>query len=498
MMTLKELAQYNISEGILSGYDDSLRQYKGYLDTLQFQNWSEKSFTKASWKEGRDGYVLTGEYRLENLDTYTGPKIKKVTGSLTICKSRLTSLKQVFADDALIDGTFTLEDNDNLTDLVGAPVQVKTLIVSGCKKLKSLEGCPVVLMNLYLSRNGKKFDKETIASKYTVNKNIFCSELSETEPLNENMICEAFKSIHLSKLWDRIKDLKYKGDWLGSSYKSDVTMKNILGDYYQWDKIESSAVHEYEVNERGIKIARKFITNGSRGWVMLYNKAGNITALIKGHNVYMLGDRDTIFSHIQTSIDTKVGDIIEKWVKRADVIVIIDLSNAPTAWEMKRDRKEAQKGAIAMNRGEERLTSDITPTDIRYYQDLANENRRRYKAAILKIRAQKAAETNNYEKIKERVDKCLARHTALINKVISTPEKYTSFRIQDVNTYINNLLTMLTEYAKIYIAAGKGDKYESNYIYNYHTVEKALEAFQHDFDEKCRVVETKLTNLESI
>ena len=252
------------------------------------------------------------------------------------------------------------------------------------------------------------------------------------------------------------------------------------------------------MNERGIKIARKFITNGSRGWVMLYNKEGNITALIKGHNVYMLGDRDTIFSHIQTSIDTKVGDIIEKWVKRADVIVIIDLSNAPTAWEMKRDRREAQKGAIAMNRGEERLTSDITPTDIRYYQDLANENRRRYKAAILKIRAQKAAETNNYEKIKERVDKCLARHTALINKVISTPEKYTSFRIQDINTYINNLLSMLTEYAKIYIAAGKGDKYESTYIYNYHTVEKALDAFQHDFDERCRVVETKLTNLESI
>lgn len=500
MLTLQQLAEMNITEGILNGFDDSLRQHKGYVDSTLFQSWTDRSFNKPSWKEGKDGYVLTGDYRIENIDKYTGPKIKKVNGSFTICKTKLTSLEGIFADGAVVNGTFSLEDNDNLESLVGSPSQVNTLIVNSCKKLKSIEGCPNVIMNMYLSRTGKKFDKEKLQTQVSVGKNIFCSNDSNEEIIAESMICESFKSPHLSRLWDRVKELKVdisKEEWNKDGfYKNEYSMKDLLGTYWQLDKIESSAVHEYTGIE-GVKMARKVMTGKIQGWIILYDHNGKITHFIYGNNVVFLGDQYKIVSQASRG-KYKIGDIIDRYVAKADVVVIVDLVDAPTAFDIHNKRVKDREGAIAYYRERDRELNDITPKNIRYYQDIADENRKRYKAMILKLRAQKASTTGNYDKIKTRINGCLTRQMNLIGNVIKTPAKYRAFDVEQVNKLCEKLVKLLCDYADIFTTAEKGNTYNSTYLYTHQTVERAVAAIENDINDIAFKAETKLNELERL
>ena len=490
MYTLRELAELYLTESLLAGYDDSMRQSREYNNDRRLQGWSEKSRGKASWKNGKDGYVLTGDYRIENIESYASPLIKKVKGSLAIVNTKLTSLKGMFADGAVIEGTLTIEDNPNLTSLDGCPAQVNTLIIAGNKQLKSLDGCPVVMNNLYVSRNGKKFDKETLQDSLTVNKNIYCSVESDEEIISESMVCESFKSIHLKLLWDRIKEL--------NTYKSKIVASQFIGGDFCWDKVENSNAHEYERGPEATKAARAVITGKHRGLIILYNDKGQINKIIRGHKLVDLTD-GTVTSFGAWSSEKKTTELVDVHVARASTVVIVDLTNVQPTWDIKTERNRARFGATALTKGDERKSSMVTARDVRYYQEIADENRQRYKKLLNKIRAERASVNNNYDSLKGRIEKCFERYTKLMVNVFKNPLKYNHYDIGYLNDAFTGELGIfraLEHYIDLLHDASKG--MYNTHLNRFKTMDAAVAGIEAEINDACFRIEEKLKKLESV
>ena len=513
MKNLKEFAYNNIvdsiSEGLLDDIDSTLNAADQYMDEQKLAEWSKNSRTPAHWWKKKVGFTVQGDFEISGIDTktYIGPMFRLVKGNVTISNTQLENLEGIFMEGCVINGTLCIEDNPNLTSLKGCPVEVQTMIIADNKNLKDIDELPQVNLNLYAMRNGKKFNKEKLAEKFVVGKRINCSVEDTDDIIAESIVNESFKIPQLSAFMDAVNKINTKDR--ERKAKLTLFLQNIA-----WDKVSNSHVSEYDAHSsEAAKAARLYITGKRSGLILLMDPEGTCVGMIRRKQYYDL----TPPSYTHTgwyrekdkwsswSYEAKVDDLLYNIDKYADTIVTVDVTGVESTYELNRARVDARNGATAYNRGFERKNDKVNAKQVRYYQDIADKNRERYKKMLQIIKANRAVQSNKFDSIKARVDKCFDRYTALISKILSNPtkfnnydlewltEKFTSYRSSKYSYSENGLMHSFEKYVRFMLDAQKGDAYISNRGGLADQIRQYEEAMERDL----LAVESKLAELEA-
>ena len=511
MKNLKEFAYNNIvdsiSEGLLDDIDSTLNAADQYMDEQKLDEWSKNSRTPAHWWKKKVGFTVQGDFEISGIDTkeYIGPIFRLVKGNVTISNTQLENLEGIFMDGCVINGTLCIEDNPNLTSLKGCPAEVQTMIIADNKNLKDIDELPEVKLNLYAMRNGKKFNKEKLAEKFVVGKRINCSVEDTADIIVENMVNESFKIPQLAAFVDAVNRLSTK----------DRERKAKLTAFLQdvaWDKVSNSHVSEYDAHSpEAAKAARLYITHKRRGFVLLMDPEGSCVGMIRGKNYYDLTapsysgwyrEKDKWSSW---SYEAKVDDLLYNIDKYADTIVTVDVDDVESTYALRQERTNARAGATAYDRGFERSNNKVNAKQVRYYQDIADKNRERYKKMIQMIKANRAVQSNKFDSIKARVDSCFDRYTALISKMLKNPTKFrnydfewlndtfTSFRNSKYGYSEYGLMTSFEKYVRFMLEAQKGNAY----ISNRGGIADQIRQYEEKMESDLLDVENKLTELEA-
>ena len=465
MINLCEYAKSIVDESLLDDIDDQLDAGDKFVDNERVNNWAKNSRRKTYITRQKKGYVLFGDFVIDDIDEkkYTGTPIKRATGSISISGCDIESLEGIFLPDCEIDGSLTIEDCPNLVSLEGGPLSCKQLTISGCKKLKDLRGRTVVSGNLFLSNNGKKFKEEQLRKddkNIAVIKKIFCSGEYEEANLNEaEFVNEAFAAPQLKILADAIKN---------GSNAAKLNMTKFMA-RVQLDKIKSSQVHVYNTyDDWAIKDAKAFIQGKRPGFMFTLNAAGEATYIIRQHAVLAIPSKDSYWKmsgDYSEFYDRRPKDI-EQLIAGEDTIIMVDVEGMEGIYNMQKDREKSREGAIALQRGKERSgkvtgrnywddkANEITATNIRYYQSIAQQNRKRYAEMLVKIRAERAVNSGTFEKLKRQIDNLFSRYTALLSKILKDPAKYNYYDVEWLHDEFNQVSTHGTGKHKYYTQYG--------------------------------------------
>jgi hypothetical protein len=216
------------------------------------------------------------------------------------------------------------------------------------------------------------------------------------------------------------------------------------------DKVKSSQVHVYDLTDdddcvKAIRDAKLLFQMKRSGFMYTIDYSGEINHLIIGKRVL---DLYYSISNYDYGSDTRV-DAIEQMIRSCSTLVIVDVTGMRPGYEIRGERRDNQKDAIALKRGKERsgkITgkswldkySKIDEKNIRYFQDIADQNRERYKNMLAKIKAERVAKSNNFDKFKNQIDKLFQRYTALLSKILKDPSKYNSYEIEFIHDRFND------------------------------------------------------------
>lgn len=518
MIDLKDYTKIVIDESLLDDIDDILADGDKHVDLKMVEGWAKGSRKKPWFAKQKKGFAMYGDFVIDDIEEtrYTGTPIKRLSGTLAISGCAIESLEGLFLPDCEIEGSLTIEDCPNLVSLKGCPLSCKTLTITGCKKLKNIDVTPVVSGNIYLSDNGKRFKEEKLRENpnFLCGKKVFCSTLFDVENLiNEGtleFVCEAFKAPQLKVLADalnKIKDPKLKLDI--RKFMANVEL----------DKIKSSQVYEYDLNQEmktATTAAKQYHTGKRSGFFFTMDDNGEVLNIFKGKHYLSVKDR---YSKIDnwTSFNDITASNIEFLISSASTLVIVDVNGMEATWKIHNDREEARKGATAMMRGKERSgketgnywddrENEINAKQIRYYQQIANENRERYTRMIAKMKAERALKTNNFEKLKTQIDNLFQRYTALLSKILKDPSKYSSYDVEFLNDkfkiarmsgqrryqYISEdgLLVAIEKYFALMINANS--KTGSSRL----KIEEDIKAYEEAIQRNIDIVDRKLKDLE--
>ena len=515
MKDIKDIISYtlsDLSEGLLSGMDAAFATADKFIDEDILKKWFTNDNCKITKK--KDGYVLRGNFKTKDIeDTYNGPKIVAVYGNFAISNTKLSSLEGMFSEDATIEGTLTIENNDNLVSLKGCPISVSTLVIANNKNLKDIDIAPNVLVNAYISKNGKKFKETQLRAKMNVYKKIFCSvENDEVEDvlINESeMINEAFKAPQLKLIADAIKRCTTKGK---VNREDRFTLERITA--IAWDKLEASKISEYDNSDpKTITVIRNLIYKKADGMFALMNAEGEVYAIIYQKHYLTLSPNAHYRSIDKYTSGNKVSnqDMID-YISYADSFMFIDLKDEDLVWALRSERRNARVGALAYRKGYERTgkaeyswSNDlISDKNVRYYQEIADENRERYKTMLQQLKAKKALTSGNFDNIKKRLDAVFARYTALLSKVYANPTKYSSWDLDWLNdkfytsshtkysTHESGLFRSIEVYFNFLIEASKGTAYTGA---NFDVTQK-IKDLEQTLLANIRAVEIKLSEME--
>lgn len=511
MKNLKEFAYNNIvdsiSEGLLDDIDSTLNAADQYMEEQQLAEWSKNSRTPAHWWKKKVGFTVQGDFEISGIDTkkYTGPMFRLVKGNVTISNTQLENLEGIFMDGCVINGTLCIEDNPNLTSLKGCPAEVQTMIIADNKNLKDIDELPQVNLNLYAMRNGKKFNKEKLAEKFVVGKRINCSVEDNADMIAESVVNESFKIPQLAAFVDAVNRLSTK----------DRDRKAKLTAFIQdvaWDKLSNSHVSEYDAhNPEAAKAARLYITRKRTGFILLMDSEGKCVGMIRGKNYYDLTapsysgwyrEKDKWSSW---SYEAKVDDLLRNISRYADTIVTVDVTDVERTYELHQARVDARKGALAYEKGFERKNDKVNAKQVRYYQDIADKNRERYKKMLQIIKAEREVQSNKFDSIKARVDNCFDRYTALISKMLKNPAKFSNYDLEWLNdkfstyssskysSYEYGLMHSFEKYVRFMIDAQKGNAYVSNR----NGLASQIRQYEENIESDLLAVERKLAELEA-
>lgn len=481
MIDIKDIAEIrltNLHEGILDDIEVTMTQSDQFVDTQYFEKWSKKSRNKAYWRPTKKGWVLQGDFIINDIDSkeYSGPTIKTVKGNVYIMDCDLENIKGLFCDGSVIEGSFTIQNCKNLNTLEGSPSEVATFTIMECPKIKSLANGPVVLRNLYAIKNGKKFNADKLKDEISVGKNIFCSQVNDEDIIVEGMINESLRNPHLIRLAKQLKEPKYKkrnDKW------TTWDLPNILrGRNLYLNELDSDTFKEYDGSDpKALTIARKSFA-GDCILTLCMNDKGRYTYLIQGHSATNIDfDEEGRWApNPRHGSDCSVHTL-ERIVKDSDTVIFIYYGDEKRTYKLQSEREDARRGALALERGKERDKDSITATQVRYYEGIANENRQRYRKLAEKMRAEKklSGVSNTFDNIKSRVDKVMEQYTSLMSNMVKHPEKYSYWDIEHVSQkikygYMNHrtrsyteggLLVLLDRYMSIYISSRKGESYSS-------------------------------------
>lgn len=515
MKDIKDISNYMLSdltEGLLSGMDDVLAAGDKYMDEEALKKWFVNDNCKITKK--KNGYVLRGNFKTKDIDTtYNGPKIVAVYGNFAISNTKLSSLEGMFVEDAIIEGTFTIENNDNLVSLKGCPISVNTLVIANNKNLKDIDIAPNVLVNAYVSKNGKKFKETDLRAKINVYKKIFCSVenydvedvlVNESETINE-----AFKAPQLKLIADAIKRCTKKE----LKRESRFTLELISA--IAWDKLEASKISEYDNSDpKTITVIRGLVYKKADGMFALMNKDGEVYTIIYQKQILNLSpDRNYRSIDKYTSGWKRSNQDIIDAVSSADSFMFIDLKGEDLVWDIRSDRRKAREGALVYRKGYERTGKGeyswsqdlISAKNVRYYQEIANENRERYKIMVQQLKAKKALTSGNFDNIKKRLDDIFARYTKLLAKVYVDPTKYSAWDLDWLNDKFYNsshtkysttetgLFRAIEVYFNFLIDASKG----SAYMGKDNDVMKKIKDLEETLLANIRAVDIKLSEMEA-
>lgn len=514
MKTIKDVSKYMLSdltEGLLAGMGSAFAEADKYVDEETFKPWMMNDKCKMTKK--KNGYVLRGNFKTKDIkDAYYGPKIVAVYGNFSVSDTELSNLEGMFSDDCIIEGTFTIENNDNLVSLKGCPISVSTLVIANNKSLMDIDIAPNVMVNAYISKNGKKFKEEKLRGKMNVYKKIFCSAENEDDLVNENVINEAFKAPQLKLVADAIKDAS-------KDVKRDERMhfnnlRNIA-----WDKIEASQISEYDKSDpKYMTHARGFVYKKTYFGMYVLMKNDQVYAIILGKGLIQFKSitnygvttyrKTRVFNGVQLSNQ----DILD-WIEGSDSFMFVDLKDTDTTYDLQQSRRAARSGAVAIERGYERTGKPTSPwsyadkidaKQIRYYQDIADQNRRRYKELATQIKAKKALNNGSFTNIKTRLDKVFARYTALLSKIYANPDKYSRWDIDWLNdkffsyssgkysTHERGLFKSIEDYMRFLIEASKGDVYTGGM-----SIQDKMKEYEAVIIRDIDSVEAKLNEIEN-
>lgn len=483
-----------------------------FIDEDILKKWFVNDSCKITKK--KNGYVLRGNFKTKDIDeTYNGPKVVAVYGNFSISNTKLSSLEGLFSDDCMIEGTFTIENNDNLVSLKGCPISVSTLVIANNKNLKDIDIAPNVLVNAYVSKNGKKFKETQLRAKMNVYKKIFCSVENdgvEDVLINESeMINEAFKAPQLKLIADAIKRCTKST----TSRENRFTLERISA--IAWDKIEASKISEYDNSDpKTLTIIRGFIYKKADGMFALMNKDGEVYAIIYQKEVYNLSPERNYrgIDKYNSGYKASNQDLIDS-ISYADSFMFIDLKGEDLVWALRSDRRKAREGALVYRKGYERTgkaeyswSQDvISDKNVRYYQEIADENRERYKTMLQQLKAKKALTSGNFDNIKKRLDDIFARYTKLLSKVYADPTKYSAWDLDWLNDKFYNvtkidkysmresgLFRSIEVYFNFLIEASKG----SAYMGRDNDVMKKIKDLEQVLIANIRAVELKLDEIE--
>lgn len=510
--TIKDVSKYmlsDLSEGLLGGMDSAFAEADKFVDEEFFKPWMMNDNCKITKK--KNGYVLRGNFKTKDIkDIYYGPKIVAVYGNFAISDTKLSSLEGMFSVDAMIEGTFTIENNDNLVSLKGCPISVSTLVIANNKNLKDIDIAPNVLVNAYISKNGKKFKEDQLRAKINVYKKIFCSVENNEELINESeIINEAFKAPQLKLIADAIKRCTKKE----LKRESRFTLELISA--IAWDKLEASKISEYDNSDpKTITVIRGLVYKKADGMFALMNKDGEVYTIIYQKQILNLSP-DRNYRGIDKYTSGWKGsnqDIIDA-VSSADSFMFIDLKGEDLVWDIRSDRRRAREGALIYRKGYERTgkaeyswSQDLISTkNVRYYQAIADENRERYKTMLQQLKAKKAMTSGNFDNIKKRLDDVFARYTKLLANVYANPTKYSTWDLDWLNdkfytsshtkysTTESGLFRSIEVYFNLLIEASKGSAYVSANT----DVIKKIKDLEEMLLANIRSVEIKLSELEA-
>lgn len=536
---MKNLLDILVNEGILDDLEDNLAEGDKMIEEDIIKSWFTNDRCKM-WKQ-KKGWVLSGNFKMMyDESTYTGPKIKKVVGNFSIFNSGLTTLENIFTEDCVIEGTLTIEDNKNLVSLKGLPANLNSVTICGNKKLKEIDTLINANGNVYVSKNGKKFSKEELSTRINTTKNIFCSVDPYEILVEAESLMEAFKAPQLKVIWDTIK-LASKD----TPSSERVEMTDIIR--IPWDKIDASNISEIDVkNPNCARTIRLYTSYKLDGLVISLNKDGEPLRMLYGKTLIKVHP-DLIKYHnrwsskylskydIGSTNSRNVADIIEVLTNefynikgddhknlRPESVMFIEITNKHRQdWvEIKTKRKNAKQGAIALQRGDERTgkydstgtsanpwykNSGIDTKTIRYYQQIADENRKRYNIALTKIRAEREAKSNNIIlNLKSRIDKAFQRYTTLLDKYFKDPQNFkrdASIDIQRLHARFfrsgynslrkDGLFPMIESYANL--LSSSTQKVSDNL-----NIQTKLKAIANNIDSELSHIENILTQMERI
>lgn len=512
MKDIKELGNYmlsDLSEGLLSGMDDVLAAGDKYMDEEALKKWFVNDSCKITKK--KNGYVLRGNFKTKDIDTtYNGPKIVGVYGNFAISDTKLSSLEGMFSDDCMIEGTFTIENNDNLVSLKGCPISVNTLVIANNKNLKDIDIAPNVLVNAYVSKNGRKFKETDLRAKMNVYKKIFCSVENDEALINESeTINEAFKAPQLKLVADAIKRCTKST----TAKENRFTLQRVTA--IAWDKIEASKISEYDNSDpKSLTVIRGLIYKKADGMFVLMNKNGEVYAIIYQKEVYNLSPERNYrgIDKYNSGYKASNQDLIDS-ISNADSFMFIDLKGENLVWDLRSERRKAREGALVYRKGYERTGKGeyswsqdlISAKNIRYYQEIADENRERYKTMVQQLKAKKALTSGNFDNIKKRLDDIFARYTKLLSKVYADPTRYSAWDLEWLNDKFYNvtkidkysmretgLFYAVERYFNFLIEASRG----SAYMGRDNDVMKKIKDLEETLLANIRAVEIKLSEME--
>ena len=520
MINLCEYAKVVIDESLLDDLEDTLDAGDKYVDMKRAENWSKASRKKPWVAKQKKGYNFWGDFVIDDIDEkkYTGTPINKFGGSLTISNCAIETLEGLFTSTCEIDGSLIIEDCPELVSLKGCPLSCKTLTITGCKKLKEIDMTPVVSGNVYLSDNGKKFKEEKLRENpmFSCGKKVFCSTLFDNENLitegQFEFVCEAFKAPQLKVLADALKSIK------DPHAKLDIRrfMANV-----ELDKVKSSQVYEYDLYselKNALTMVKQYTTGKRSGFFFTMNAEGEVLHLFHGKSCLTINSRWGKIDNYTSFCDVN-ATTIENYISNASTLVMVDVNGMKATWEIRRDREANRSGATALMRGPERSgksngsywddkENKIDEKQVRYFQQIANENRERYKQMLTKIKAERALKANNFDKFKTKIDDLFQRYTALLSKILKNPSRYSSFDVEYLNDkfkaarmsgnhryqYISEdgLLVAIEKYFQLIIST-TGTSRSSRL-----DIEKDIKRCEESIERNISIVDQKLSQLEAI
>lgn len=539
MRSLKDLASAfiisDLNEGILDDIEDTIEAGDEFVDNEVMKKWFKNDKCKVF--KTKKGYVIRGDFKIDHNEgeTWSGPTIKTVQGNISIVGTELTTLEGMFNADTEVTGTLTIEDNPNLTSLKGCPAKVGTLVVCGNPKLTSIDAKPIVSVNAYVSKNGKRWSKDQLAKQLTVAKKIFCSVEDDANMVNENeeSINEAFKAPQLKPIALALKNAQLPRN----DHEKRIRQERIERGYLdtdeerrekirfdrlfdlEWDKIEANRITEYDgADPKAVTACRNYLTGKTRGMIALMDVDGDVTSIIIGKTVWRLKNRYSSMGRYERGDQFKSTAIISM-IEQAASVLLVDLSGIDTdaLLAKRKERYNNREGALYLKRGTERkgpatsaksspyYSNDINADRIRYYQTVANENRQRYKIMVTKIKAERAAMSTKFAQIKERLDKAFDRYTAILAKIIKDPAKYKSYSFEWLNNQFmdasakdkysvreSGLFVTLEQYVRYLISARQGSVADSSKI------AATLKSYEDTMTTQLDRVEYYLRDLEAV